>query len=99
MRFHFPLPMEQGHDPPRSHTPLQQRRGNGIAVFLQATTGELLPTFCEGSSTLFPSEKAAIICFENFRHATMCNKAVGECIRNTSIGFVANGKCLSLPIT
>ena len=33
-------------------TPRQWRRG-----VLQATTGELLPTFCKGSSTLFPNEK------------------------------------------
>ena len=27
-------------------------------MFLQATTSELLPTFCKGSSTLFPTEMA-----------------------------------------
>jgi len=30
-------------------------------VFIQATTGELLPIFCKGLSALFPTEKAA--CF------------------------------------
>ena len=36
--------------------------GIGITVFLQATTGELLPTFCKGSSTPFPTEKTALSC-------------------------------------
>jgi len=40
------------------HASLQQQRTDGIAVFLQATTGELLRIFCKGSSTLFPTEKA-----------------------------------------
>ena len=31
---------------------------NGVAVFLQATADELLPNFCTGSFTLFPTEKA-----------------------------------------
>jgi len=63
-----PLPMEKGHycanvttttPPLRIHTPLLKKRcDNGIAVFLHATTGDLLPTLCKGSSTPFPTEKA-----------------------------------------
>jgi len=30
-------------------------------VFLQATRGELLPTFCKGLPTLFPTEKAGLM--------------------------------------
>ena len=62
-----PFPMEKRHCcdsvtattpwPPRIHTSLQQRSGNGVVVFLRATTGELLPTFCKGLSNLFPTEK------------------------------------------
>jgi len=62
--------MEKGHycvsvtttiPPPAFYHPLpaslQQRCGNGVAVFLQATAGELLPTFCKGSATLHHAEK------------------------------------------
>ena len=65
-----PLPMEKGYycvsvtttiPPPACYHPLpaslQQRCGNGVAVFLQATAGELLPTFCKGSATLHHAEK------------------------------------------
>jgi len=33
---------------------------NGVVVFLQATTGELLPTCYKGSSTQFPTEKTGM---------------------------------------
>ena len=47
------------HNPtPHVHTSLQQRCDSGVAMFLQAITGELLPTFCKGWSTLFPTKKA-----------------------------------------
>ena len=49
-----PWPAQKSSPPPAS-IPLSS---NGIAVFLPATTDELLPNFCKGSSTLFPTEKA-----------------------------------------
>jgi len=79
----IPLLMEKGHycvsvttTTPRSalhypypciHTSLQQHYSNGFAVFLQATTDELLPTLCKGSSTLFYTEKA------DTRNIKMCS--------------------------
>ena len=44
--------------PPHIHTPLQKCCGNSVTAFLHVTTGELLPTFCKWSSTLFSTEKA-----------------------------------------
>jgi len=44
--------------PPCIHTSLQQHRSNGIAVFLQATTVELLPTFVRGRLLYSLPEKA-----------------------------------------
>ena len=49
------------HPHPCIHTSLQQRCGSGVTMFLQATTGELLPTFCKGLSTLFPTEKTDLL--------------------------------------
>ena len=45
---------------PHIRTSLHQCCSNGVTVFIQATTNELLPTFCKGSSTLFPTEKADV---------------------------------------
>jgi len=45
-------------DHPSLHIPSILPSSNAIAVFLQVTTGEMLPTFYKGSSTLFPTEKA-----------------------------------------
>ena len=50
-----PLPTVKGHycvsvTTTTSQPNLQPCRGNGVAVFLEASTGELLPTFYKGSS-------------------------------------------------
>jgi len=62
-----PVPMEKGHffgsvttTTPWPAFDYLPSCGNGVAVFLQATKGELLPTFSKGSSILFPTEKGDI---------------------------------------
>ena len=57
-RAQSPPPIQKGHccvnvttsttpKPALHYPPLQQCCSNDVVVFLQATTGELLPTFCE----------------------------------------------------
>jgi len=72
-RAPYPLPMKRSHycvsvtTTASPSLPVIPSSGNGIAVFLQATTGELVPTFCNRSSTPYSLLKRLIRVFSFYQ--------------------------------